>query len=176
MARNFKENTTDQSRSSFQDDRPDVKFKYVGGDNDGETKVAFKYKQPSVSVQTSANFAEHDVFGDVTVRQKLGEKPDEISVEGVCTAEEANEVDDLIYEEVVELVSNRWSGVVHVASTNTNPLAEGGAQDLDTDWVYSFTVECVEITESLDETSNIDVGELLNINTSGRADPLFDRF
>lgn len=150
--------------STFEDDRPDVQFKYVGNGRDGDVKVGFKYKQPSISVSTSANYAEHDVFGDVTVRQKLGEKPDEISVEGICTAQEANRVDDLIYEEVVELVSNRWSGVVQVASTSTNPITEGGGKDLDSEWVYSFTVECVEITESMD---NIDLmeEELLELET-----------
>jgi len=162
--RNHKDNSIDNSNSTFQDNRPDVKFKHVGGDQDGQKVAGFKYKKPSISVKTQANFAEHDVFGDVTVRQKLGEKPDEISVEGICTAEEANDVDELVYHEVVELVSNRWSGVVHVASTSTNPISEGGGMDLDSDWIYSFTIECVEITESMN-ADEFDIEDILDMGT-----------
>lgn len=150
-------------QGEFVDNRPDVKFNAVGGKYDGEAFVEFKYKQPSVSVSTSANFSEHDVFGDVTVRQKLGEKPDEISVEGMCTAEEANFVDQLIYQEIVELVSHRWSGVVHVASTSTDPITDGGGQDLEGDWLYSFTVECVEITEQFNDIADVETRDLLNL-------------
>ena len=157
--------------STFNDNRPDVKFNHVGGENDGQTLVAFKYKQPSVSVQTSARFATHDVFGDITVRQKLGEEPDEISIEGRCTAEEANIVDMLVYEEVVELVSDRWSGVVHVASTSTDPIADGGGQDLDGDWVYEFNIECVEITESFDDTTDIAIDSLIDIAQDSVTEP-----
>lgn len=162
--RNYEGNEVNETKSQFQDDRPDVRFNLVGGDVDGVEFVGFKYKQPSVSVQTSANFATHDVFGDTTVRQKLGEKPDEISVDGICTADEANYVDNLVYEEVVELVSNRWSGVVHVASTSTDPIADGGGQDLDSEWIYSFTIECVEITETIDGDNELTPEGLLNLD------------
>lgn len=180
-------NSDDDSNSKIKDERPDVKFTNVGGSSENEDEdeedegpavlIAFKYKQPSVSVSTQANFAEHDVFGDVTVRQKLGEKPDEISVNGICTAEEANDVDNLVYQEVVELVSNRWSGVVHVASTSTDPISEGGGQDLQSNWIYSFTIECVEITESIDKSEfsdeellNIDGEEIIDIDGDGELD------
>lgn len=148
--------------SRFQDDRPNVKFNYVGGDDNGEVYLELKYKQPSVAVKTEGNFATHDVLGDVTVRQKLGESPDEISIEGLCTAEEATKVDKLIYEEVVEIISNRWSGVVQIASTSTSPISEGGGMDKDAEWIYSLTIEAVEITEDMDEGQEFDPEDYMN--------------
>lgn len=153
---------------NLSDERPDVLFNHVGGDNHGETFLAFKYKQPNISVKTQGNFATHDVFGDMTVRQKLGEKPDEISLDGQCTVEEANKVDKLVYQEVVELISNRWSGVVHIASTSTDPIADGGGQDLDGEFLYSLNIEAVEITEGQTDKTKTEVTDVLAIEGSHR--------
>lgn len=122
----------------YEDERPDAS---VGN-------VAFKYEQPSVSVDTSARYASHKVIGDTTVRQKIGEEADEISVEGVCTESEANDVDALTDEESVEVVSNRWNGEAHVASTSTRPITDGGGKDIDGDFIYRYTIELVEVTDT----------------------------
>lgn len=134
----------------FRDDRPFVSI----GD------VDLKYEQPNISVSTSARFATHDVIGNVTVRQKLGEDPDEISIEGVCTHDEANQIDGLKNSETVDVVSNRWSGQAQVASTNTRPIAEGGGKDLDDEWLHRFTVELVGVREDAFDF-DFDYGEFL---------------
>lgn len=159
------------NENEFVDDRPDVRFNKVATseeeeDRHGEEYLSLKYKQPSISVLTEANFAQHEVFGDMTVRQKIGEKPDELTIEGQCTGDEATKVDKLTYEEVVELVSERWSGVIHVASTSTEPVGQGGGMDLDGEWVYRFTIEAVEITESMDASNDLSIEDL--INSDGR--------
>lgn len=118
----------------YDDDRPDVS---VGS-------VEFKYEQPSISVDTSGRFVTHSVVGDTTIRQKIGEEPDEISVEGVCTVDEANSVDKLTHKEKVSVVSNRWNGQAQIASTNTRPITDGGGKDKDGDFLYTFTIELVE--------------------------------
>lgn len=122
---------------AFEDERPEVQV----GD------VYFKYNQPNVSVSTSARYVEHEVIGDTVVRQKIGESPDEISIEGICTEGEVGLIDDLIYEEEVTVVSNRWEGVAQVTSTSTNPLDDGGAIDPDGQWTHTFTIELVGIQE-----------------------------
>ena len=125
---------------AFEDERP---FVEIGN-------VELKYEQPNISVDTSARFATHDVIGDVTVRQRLGRDPDEISVEGVCTVDEANDIDSLTLKETVEVISNRWEGEAQVASTSTRPIAEGGGQDNDQEWLHRFTVELVEASEEFE--------------------------
>lgn len=122
---------------AFEDERPRVQ---IGN-------VLFKYTQPNVSVNTSARYVEHDVIGDTVVRQKIGESPDEISVEGVCTAGEASMIDDLVHETEVTFISNRWEGVAQVASTSTSPLDDGGALDPDGEWTHEFTAELVGVEE-----------------------------
>lgn len=121
----------------YEDERPDTS---VGN-------VAFKYEQPSISVDTSARYASHELIDETTVRQKIGEEADEISVEGVCTESEANDVDALTEEETVEVVSNRWNGQAHVASTSTRPITDGGGKDIDGDFIYRYTIELVEVTD-----------------------------
>jgi len=135
---------------AFRDNRPFVSI----GD------VELKYEQPNISVNTSARFATHEVIGNVTVRQKLGEDPDELSIEGVCTLDEANEIDQLKDEELVEVVSNRWNGQAQVASTSTRPIAEGGGMDNDQEWLHRFTIELVGIREDRFDF-DFDFGEYL---------------
>jgi len=142
--------TTGDDDRAYRDNRPFVSI----GDID------LKYEQPNISVSTSARFATHEVIGNVTVRQKLGEDPDELSVEGVCTHEEANQIDQLKDEELVEVVSNRWNGQAQVASTNTRPIAEGGGRDNDQEWLHRFTVELVGIREDTFDF-DFDFGEFL---------------
>lgn len=113
---------------------------------DSSPFLEFKYEQPSITVNSSARFAEHQPVSEVTVRQKLGEGADQISMNGVCTVEEANKVDKLVSFDYVDIVSNRWEGRAYVASANTDPLADGGSQDKDEEWLHTFTVELVEVT------------------------------
>lgn len=127
----------------FGDDRPFVTL------DGNDTSVELKYKQPNVAVNTSARFVTHDTIGDVTIRQKVGEDPDKVSIDGICTVEEANDIDDLKANEVVEVVSNRWSGRAQVASTRTSPHSEGGSQDKDGEWLHTFTIELSEVGQNV---------------------------
>jgi len=120
----------------FEDERPDT---IIGN-------VELKYEQPSVSVDTGGRFVTHNPIGDVTVRQKIGEEADEISIDGVCTVDEANDIDKLTEQETVNVVSNRWNGEAQVASTTTRPFTDGGGQDIDGEYLYTFTVELIEVT------------------------------
>lgn len=121
---------------AFEDERPEVS---VGGIN-------FKHSQPDVSVSSGARYVEHEVIGDTVVRQKIGESPDEITITGVCTVDEASQIDDLIYEKEVTVISNRWEGIAQVDSTNTDPLSEGGAI-AGGDWTHSYTIDLTGIEE-----------------------------
>lgn len=103
------------------------------------------YSQPDIEVDTSGRFATHEVIGDTTVRQKLGDSPAEISITGVCTEEEANRVDVLSNYDYVEVVSSRWEGTAQVASANTSPLSSGGTQNASEEWLHDFTIELSEV-------------------------------
>lgn len=107
--------------------------------------VHLEYAQPDVSVDTSARYVNHEVIGDITVRQKLGEDPANISIDGLCTKEEANKIDQLTEFPYIELVSNRWSGFAQVASTTTSPHSPGGSQDKDGRWLHTFSIELSEV-------------------------------
>lgn len=127
---------------AFEDERPQVR---VGN-------ISFKYSQPNVSVSSKARYVEHEVIGDTVVRQKMGNSPDNISIDGVCTAEEANQIDQLTFEEEVTVVSNRWEGVAQVASTNTDPFDDGGAIDPDGEWTHNFSIELVGVPDKTNLT------------------------
>lgn len=107
----------------------------------------FTYNNPDISVQTSGRFVTHEVVGGVTVRQKVGEDPVEISISGACTTEEANFIDNLRTNDVVSLSSHRYdAATAQVASSSTDPFQEGGAVSPRTGkWTHRFSVNLVEV-------------------------------
>jgi len=106
------------------------------------------YGNPTISVDTSARFAVHDILGGTTVRQKIGEKPREISISGVCTETVVRKVNQLNKAKLVSLNSDVIGDVVRcqVASTSTDPLDDGGAADMDGgEFLYDFSISLVEV-------------------------------
>lgn len=115
-----------------------------------DNEVVFTpYNNPDVSADTSSRFAVHEIIGGKTVRQKIGEDPMEIEIDGVCTEDVAGDVDELRNAKLVTLISDRFnSGGLRcqVASSSTNPLSAGGAADMDGgDMLYSYTINLVEV-------------------------------
>lgn len=106
------------------------------------------YDNPNISIDSSARFAVHDIIGGTTVRQKVGEDPTEVHIQGVCTEDVAAEVDELRKAKLVTLLSDRVNGSLRcqVASSSTDPLEPGGAADMDRgDFLYEFNINLVEI-------------------------------
>ena len=119
-----------------------------------QTEITFEYEQPNVSVDTNARFIEHEVIGGMTVRQKVGEEPMEINVDGICTRGEARLIDNLYEETTVEFNSYRTGVVIaQVVSTSTDPYDDGGAvavfdnedEDSSSDTIYTFSISLVEV-------------------------------
>lgn len=108
---------------------------------------------PDISVDSSGRFATHDIIGGITVRQKIGSEPFEITVSGVCDEETAKDIDKLKYARAGIFISERISIRVDFASMSTDPLEQGGAVDMDTgDMLYSYTLNLVGI-ENVEEPS-----------------------
>lgn len=106
------------------------------------------YGNPTISVDSSARFAVHDILGGTTVRQKIGEKPREITVQGVCTEPVVRKVNQLNKAKLVSLNSDVIGDVVRcqVASTSTDPIEDGGAADMDGgEFLYDFSISLVEV-------------------------------
>lgn len=135
---------------AFEDNRPEA----VLGN------VELKFSQPNVTVSTSARFKTHEVIGAISVRQKLGEDPDQISFEGICTRDEANDIDKLKEQEEIDVISHRWSGRAQVSSTSTRPVTDGGGQDKDEEFLHRFTVELVAVSEGQGGSETGTVGEI----------------
>lgn len=107
------------------------------------------YDNPNISVTSGARFAVHEVIGGTTVRQKIGEEPTEVTVQGVCTEQVAVQVDQLRRAFLVTLLSDRTPNGIRaqVASASTDPLHDGGAADAsDGDFLYEFSINLVEIS------------------------------
>lgn len=136
-------------------DRSDVKLNNIVSDqSDQEVPSQIDFTpntQPDIAVDTSARFATHDIVGGVTVRQKIGEDPMNISLNGVCDEQTAVKIDKLRNARTANLISDRIQATVHVASTSTDPLEEGGAVDLDRPdnprYLYSFTMNLVSVED-----------------------------
>ncbi len=113
--------------------------------------IQFTYAAPSISVDTAGRFATHEIIGGATVRQKIGEDPIEVTINGVCTEDTARDLDRLRDAEFGTLITGRLPGEsldVHFASTSTSPLEDGGAvalSDDDGEFLYTYTLSTVEV-------------------------------
>lgn len=115
----------------------------------GPSELHLDYDNPDIEVNGSARFATHEIVGGTTVRQKIGQDPLEISMDGVCKERTAAKIDFLRATELVTLNSDRLMNSVRcqVASTSTTPLSPGGAADADSgEFLYEYSVNLVEIT------------------------------
>lgn len=107
------------------------------------------YDNPNISVDSSARFSVHEIIGGTTVRQKIGEEPTEVNIEGVCTEEVAVQIDQLRRAFVVTLLSDRIPNGIRaqVASASTEPLEDGGAANMDRgEFLYEFNINLVEVS------------------------------
>lgn len=127
---------------------------------DSDVELAFNeidfspYDNPNIAIDSSARFAVHDIIGGTTVRQKIGEDPTEVSMNGVCREEVALQVDALRHTKLVTLLSDRIPNGMRcqVASASTEPLDDGGATDMDRgDFLYEYNINLVEIDTTIQQ-------------------------
>jgi len=111
--------------------------------------ISFNYKNPSISVDSSARFVKHELVGSQTVRQKIGQDPIEITINGVCFRDTARRIDGLRYANTGILRSDRFddaSITVQFESSSTDPLEDGSAVSLtEANELFSFTINCTEV-------------------------------
>lgn len=113
--------------------------------------IQFEYEAPAIAVDTSGRFVTHEIIGGSTVRQKVGEDPVEVTIDGVCKESTAKRLDNLRNAKYGTIISNRLANEslrVHFASTSTTPLEDSGAvalTDDDGEFLYTYTLNCVEV-------------------------------
>lgn len=116
---------------------------------ENSSEIVFNYKNPSISVDSGARFVKHELVGSETVRQKIGQEPLEITVNGVCFRDTARKIDGLRYANRGTLRSDRFDGSsidVRFASSSTDPLEDGSAVSLtEANELFTFTINCIEV-------------------------------
>lgn len=135
---------------------PDVQLSFSSSSVRSDEIDFAPYDNPDIDVTTSARFAEHEIIGGTTVRQKLGEDPREISMSGVCTERVATEIDQLDKAKLVTLLTDRIPGGARcqVASTRTEVLEPGGVADMDKgEFLYYYSINLVEVETQASSTT-----------------------
>lgn len=116
------------------------------------SEITFEYTNPSITIDSGAEFVTHNIIGGATVRQRIGDKPLEISITGVCEESTANDLDTLRNAKLGTIESSRFpndSITVHFVTVNTQPLEDGGAVRQDgSEFLYTYDMQCVEILDS----------------------------
>jgi len=116
------------------------------------TSITFEYSNPAVGIDTGGNFVKHDIIGGPTVRQKVGSQPMQISIKGIAKEETAKDLEVLRNAKQATLISDRFAEdavTVHIVSVTTDPMEDGGAADIvEGEFLYSFSLECVEIANA----------------------------
>lgn len=110
-----------------------------------------QYGSPAISVDTKGRFVKHEIIGGTTVRQKIGENPVEVSINGVCGESVARDLDALRDAKWGDIFSGRFpsdSLRVQFASVSTSPMEDSGAVPLDGDqseFLYNYDLSCIEV-------------------------------
>ena len=157
--------------------KTNVRIRYYNEENLSESprrsgEIILTFPQPNVSVDSSTRTVKHDIIGDKTVVQKIGESATEVSIEGICTNQEALEIDTLSDYDFVNVDSHRWgskhtanrssvasnrqgnNGYAIITSTSTSPIADGGgvtAAGGEYHWTHEFTIELTSIDSPFNE-------------------------
>jgi hypothetical protein len=149
-------------KNAFNENHVDFQIADIAYEDDAEGNrpdpIEFRYTAPNITVDSAGRFATHKIIGGTTVRQKIGEDPIEVEIEGVCTETVARQLDGLRDAEFGTIFSERLVGGsldVHFASSNTSPLEDGGAvamSDSSGEFLYSFTLSTVEVNVKPDRT------------------------
>lgn len=139
-------------QDAYQNNHVDFEIADIEYEDDAQLTVdpiTFELTAPNISVDTAGRFAKHDIVGGAIVRQKIGEDPVQVDIEGACRENVARQLDGLRDAEFGTIFSNRLVGgslQVHFASISTSPFESGGATLIDDDeFLYSFDLSCVEV-------------------------------
>jgi hypothetical protein len=136
-----------QSRNVLQDERDPVTIAVEQPEENAEELKLGKYKQPDISLDSGTKFSTHDVIGGPTVRQKTGEEPREMTINGVCTEDTASKIHDLSRSNLFSITSSTKSfDFAQLTSASTEPFDKGGAMDLDGAQIYTYTLNFVEVS------------------------------
>lgn len=147
-------------KSAYRDNHVDFQIADIEYEEDARKQndpIEFRYTAPNVTVDTAGRFATHEIIGGSTVRQKTGEEPIEVEIEGICTEPTAIKIDGLRDAKFGTIYSDRMVGGslnVHFASASTSPLEDGGAvaiSDEHGEFLYEFNLSTVEVTVSTSE-------------------------
>jgi len=147
-------------------------FGQPSGSIDGENlyRIDFDYApNPDIAIDTGGRFVKHEIIGGPVVRQKVGEDPDQYSIDGVCIESTARQVDALKDARFGKIASERIPGrrgqPVQFGSPSTEPIAEGGGVDIppssvtgipedNVDFLYTYSINAVEIHRNIQEDSS----------------------
>ena len=80
--------------------------------------IPLEYEQPNVSISSQARYVEHEVIGGMTVRQKVGEEPKQIAIDGICLEDTASSFQDLHEEDFVTFTHHILGGSGEVGTMN----------------------------------------------------------
>jgi hypothetical protein len=141
--------------NAYQDNHVSFEIANIEWDEDYDPTfsgdIEFEYKSPAISVDTSGRFKTHEIIGGTTVRQKIGDDPIEVSVNGVCKESTAKKLDELRNASYGVILTNRLPNDflrVQFASTSTSPMDDAGAvaiSDQQSEFLYNFTLSAVEV-------------------------------
>lgn len=140
-----------ETESEFNEE---LRERYEGANYYGfeRSSIQFEYQAPAISVDTSGRFAKHEIIGGSTVRQKIGEDPIEVSINGICREPTARLLDALRDAKYGTIYSNRLSDgslTVQFASVSTSPIDDSGGvaiSDDEAEFLYQYTISAVEVT------------------------------
>lgn len=89
-------------------------------------RIELTYQFPMVDTSSNSRTVEHEPIGEPTVIDHMGESAQEITAQGHCYRDEANQIDNLTSVGRVEIITDRWRGTAMVDQAETTATGAGG--------------------------------------------------
>lgn len=90
--------------------------------------IEFEYQYPYVDTSSDSRTVEHEPIGEETVVQHMGSSAQQITIQGHCYRDEANRIDALTENGLVQILCDRWQGLAIVKKTETTATGNGGGE------------------------------------------------
>lgn len=89
-------------------------------------QIELTYRFPMVDTSSSSRTVKHEPIGEPTVVDHMGDSAQEITAQGHCYRDEANQIDNLTEDGRVQIITDRWRGTAIVDQAETTATGSGG--------------------------------------------------
>lgn len=112
-----------------------------------ENRIMLEYQFPMVDTSSNSRTVKHEPIGEPTVVDHMGDSAQEITVQGHCYRDEANQIDNLTEDGRIIIITDRWRGTAIVDQAETSATGAGGGHrnGVEQNRLFDYRLNLLEI-------------------------------